>query len=76
MAEYGFKTIEKKYGVVVEKEEEWWNPLKGKFCTSYKLYSADGCLWGKGYSSREAVKREILADADLLMRIKKNVEGR
>ena len=68
-----FKTIEKKYGIEVFSEGAHWNPLKGRFFTTYKIYSADGCCWEKGLS-REGVKREVETWGDALIQIKKGQE--
>jgi len=73
MAEWGFKTLEQKYGVTIESEGEWYHPLQRQWKKSYRIISADGCVWEKGLGSRAAVKREVLTWATELLRIKKNV---
>lgn len=69
---YGFKGLEKKYGVTVV-EEQWWNPLTNKMVKTYSLYSADGCHWEKGLT-RKGVKAECEQWAEQLLGIKKYVD--
>ena len=54
---YGFKTLERKYGIKVVSEGEYYNPLTGKSKETFKIFTADGCCWEKGLS-RKGVKRE------------------
>ena len=67
---YGFKTLEKKYGVTVT-EERWWNPLTDKPMKTYNIYSADENAWAKGLD-RKDVKKECERWAKELLSIKKN----
>ena len=67
---YGFKTLEKKYGITVT-EERWWNPLTNRMMKTYNIYSADGCPWEKGLT-REGVKKECEQWAKSLISIKKS----
>lgn len=66
----GFKTLENKYGVSVVEEGEFYHPLKRYWIKTYKIVAADGCVWEKGLHGRDAVKREILAWGDHLLKIK------
>ena len=75
MAEYGFKQIEDKYGVKVVKEDPHWNPCRQRFIVTYKIYSADGCVWEKGLS-RAAVKLEVMMWEKELLTIKAKTEKR
>lgn len=69
---YGFKTLEKKYGIKVV-ADGYWHPLTGRFVGLYNIYTADGCCWEKGLS-RKGVKAECEEWHDSLMRIKANCE--
>lgn len=68
---YGFKTLEKKYGITVT-AEKWWNPLTNRMVTTYNIYSADDCPWEKGLT-RYGVKKECEQWAESLLAIKKSV---
>ena len=39
----GFKTLEKKYGIRVVSEGEWYNPLTGRCVETFNIYTGDGC---------------------------------
>lgn len=67
---YGFLALERKYGVTVLEEGEFYHPLKRRHIKTYKLLSADGEVWEKGIAGRDAVKREILTWSDQLLAIK------
>ena len=67
---YGFKTLEKKYGITVT-EEKWWNPLTNTRMTTYNIYTADDCPWAKGLT-RKGVKEECERWAEELLAIKNN----
>lgn len=69
---YGFKALEKKYGITVT-EEKWWNPLTNRRVTTYNIYSADGCPWEKGLT-RKNVKKECEQWAESLLNIKESVK--
>ena len=71
---YGFKGLEKKYGIKV-RDDSYYHPLTGRFVKQYNMYSADGCPWAKGLS-REAVKKECIQWANVLISIKKDCERR
>ena len=43
--------MEQKYGIRI-RDDSFWNPLTGKYCKQYKIYTADGCLWENGLSFR------------------------
>ena len=64
-----FKTLEKKYGIRVVSEGAHWNPLTGRFTTTYTIYTADECCWEKGLS-REGVKRECEVWGEELKKIR------
>ena len=70
---YGFKTLEKKYGIKVISEGQWWHPLRGRYIETFKIFTGDGCCWEKGLS-RKGVKAECEEWHDSLMRIKANCE--
>lgn len=53
----GFKTLEKKYGIAVRSEGQWYAPRKGKMIETFKIFTADGCQWENGLS-RDGVKKE------------------
>ena len=69
---YGFKGLEKKYGIKVV-DDSFYSPLSGRFVKCYKMYSADGCPWENGLS-REGVKRECEKWAKELLEIKGGVK--
>lgn len=66
----GFKTLEKKYGITVVSEGYHYN-LLGKSVETFKIYSADGCIWEKGLS-KKAVKTECETWSRELLLIKGN----
>lgn len=43
--------MEKKYGIKI-RDDSFWNPLTGKDCKRYKIYTADGCSWENGLTFR------------------------
>ena len=67
---YGFKGLEKKYGITVT-EEKWWNPLTNKQMKTYNIYTADDCPWAKGLT-RDGVRKECEQWAKELLSIKAN----
>ena len=71
---YGFKGLEKKYGVKV-RDDSYWHPLWGREMKRYKIYSADGCSWENGLS-REGVKKECEKWAKELLEIKNMCKGK
>ena len=70
----GFKGVESKYGVTVRSEGFHMN-RSGKRVETFKLYSADGCLWQNGLS-RKGVKAECEEWAKQLLSIKSNERGK
>ena len=67
---YGFKGLEKKYGIQVVSEGEHYNHFSGKMVETFKMFSADGCCWEKGLS-RARVKKECEEWGAQLLSIKK-----
>lgn len=65
----GFVTLEKKYGVKIVSEGYHYNDYTGKTVETFKMYSADGCVWEKGMS-RKAVKAECETWSRQLLNIK------
>ncbi len=49
--------LERKYGIKIH-AEEWWHPLRGRFCMTYRIYSADGNRWAAGLTYR-GLQREL-----------------
>lgn len=41
----------------------------------YRVYSADGCLWDKGFKNMKQVYKMLVADRALLQDIKAKVEA-
>ena len=71
MACMGTARYIKKYGIWVE-PEEWWHPLRQTYCTTYIIYTADGCCWDKGLSYK-GVQNECKKYADTFIEIKNGV---
>ena len=69
---YGFKGLEKKYGIKV-RDDSYYHPLTGRYVRQYRMYSADWCPWAKGLS-REGVKKECERWAKALIEIKNSVQ--
>lgn len=69
---YGFKTLEKKYGITVGLDSIRFTADRGKVMR-YKIYSADGCPWENGLT-RAGVKAECEEWAEQLLAIKRQVE--
>lgn len=65
---WGFKGIEKKYGVVVKNKGEWRDD--GHFYVTFSIFSADGHCWGADLG-RWDVKAECEKYASELLEIKK-----
>ena len=63
----------KVYGVTIVKDIHW-NPLKGRFVKSYKMYSADGCPWDNGKPTLKACVDECKSWGGRLKAIKRQVE--
>ena len=70
---YGFKTLEKKYGIKVREDGikiDGYTNGSQKITTLYKIYSADGCPWENGLT-RKQVKAECEQWSKELLKIKK-----
>lgn len=65
--------LEKKYGVTIT-VGTYWSPFGRKFRNDYKIFSADGCCWDKGYSTLKEVEKMCREDAKGLLEIKRKVE--
>lgn len=67
---YGFRTLEKKYGIKVVEDYKKYNDTNNSYVQLYKMYSADGCPWENGLT-RSGVKAECEVWGDALLEIKK-----
>lgn len=65
------KQLEEKYGVRIERDDIWLNEYY-----EYRIYSADGCPWDKGFRTLKAVEEECKTWAKELINIKNDVEER
>ena len=65
--------IEKRYGVFIT-VEEYYNPRRQRFMKDYKVYSADACLWDKGFRTLKGVEAMCKEDSKALLDIKNKVE--
>ena len=75
---YGFKTLEKKYGIKVMEDYfriEHYTNGKQKIIPLFKIYSADGCPWENGLT-RKQVKEECEQWSDELIKIKSICKGK
>lgn len=66
---YGFKGLEKKYGVKVVSEGTYFSPFTNRSWETFRIYTVDGCCWEKGLS-RKGVKKECETWAKELLEIK------
>ena len=71
---YGFKTIEKKYGVKVLSEGHTFFPYSDRCVETFAMYDSEGCCWAKGLS-RKGVKAECERWAKELLTIKNHKRG-
>lgn len=65
------KQLEEKYGVRIERDDMF---LIDSY--EYRIYSADGCPWDKGFKTLKSVERECKEWAKELIAIKEDVEKR
>lgn len=66
--------LNRTYGVRIVKED-FWNDRLSKFVRSYKIISADDCVWDKGKPTLKACEEECKYWADQLKSIKRKVEA-
>lgn len=66
--------IENKYGVKIACGK-YWSPFGRKFRNDYRIYSADGCPWDKGFSTLKEVEKECREWSKQLLEIKEKVEA-
>lgn len=65
--------LNRTYSVRIVKED-FWNDRLGKFAYSYKIISADDCVWDKGKPTLKACEEECKYWASQLKSIKRKVE--
>ncbi len=62
--------LKKKYGARVVSEGFYYNPFLGRSIETFKVYSADGCCWDKGFTTLKSVEAMCKNDAEALLEIK------
>lgn len=70
---WGFKGLEQKYGIKVVSEGYHYSPFIGKCVETFKIYTADECLWEKGLL-RRYVKYECIEWEEALLSIKNSIK--
>ena len=62
--------IEKKFGVKIREDCNYLASGGRGICSTYRIYSADGCLWENGLRTIKAVEKECREWEPQLLAIK------